>query len=84
MSTQTPDNSSDAKHNWSVMTLDFDAKQNLFGAFVLLTKIDRRVNPHLYEPSKRRNDLKKMDILLLKEVNQNDRHNNPDHSERFI
>jgi hypothetical protein len=28
---------------------DFEAKQNLIGAFELLLKIDRRVNPHLYQ-----------------------------------
>ena len=28
---------------------DWEARQNLFGFFSLLLKIDKRVNPHLYK-----------------------------------
>lgn len=35
-------------------TEDWEARQNLFGFFSLLLKIDKRVNPHLYKNVKNR------------------------------
>ena len=52
MSEQTKDNEIAKKEqpdNWSVNDLDEEARRNLFGFFDLLIKVDRRVNPHLYQ-----------------------------------
>lgn len=37
------------KSEQNQLNLDFEAKQNLVGFFHLLYKIDKRINPHLYE-----------------------------------
>ena len=34
----------------------WEARQNLYGLFSLLLKIDRRVNPHLYKKNSDKND----------------------------
>jgi len=34
--------------DWSVKDLNEIDRENLFGFFALLLKVDRRVNPHLY------------------------------------
>lgn len=40
----------------SIQNLDFEAKHNLVGFFDLLFKIDKRVNPHLYENNRNTNN----------------------------
>lgn len=37
---------------------DWEARQNLFGFFNLLLKIDKRINPHLYKSSNKRTKTK--------------------------
>lgn len=32
---------------------DWEARQNLFGFFGLLLEVDKRINPHLYEKTKK-------------------------------
>lgn len=51
MSEQTKDNEirKPQPDNWSVNGLDEEARRNLLGFFDLLIKVDRRVNPHLYQ-----------------------------------
>ena len=35
--------------DWTLDSLDFDARENLVGFFDLLLQIDQRNNPHLYD-----------------------------------
>lgn len=51
MSEQTKDNKIQEKRSddWSVNGLDEEGRRNLLGFFDLLIKVDRRVNPHLYQ-----------------------------------
>ena len=51
MSEQTKDNQIQEKRpdDWSVNGLDEEGRRNLLGFFDLLIKVDRRVNPHLYQ-----------------------------------
>jgi len=51
MSEQTKDNEirKEGSDNWSVNDLDEEGRRNLLGFFDLLIKVDRRVNPHLYQ-----------------------------------
>ena len=51
MSEQTEDNKiqKEGSGNWSVNDLDEEGRRNLFGFFDLLIKVDRRVNPQLYQ-----------------------------------
>jgi len=51
MSEQTKDNKirKEGSDNWSVNDLDEEGRRNLLGFFDLLIKVDRRVNPHLYQ-----------------------------------
>ena len=46
---QTPD-------NWSVKTLDEEARRNLISFFALLLKVDKRNNPHLYASNRSSNN----------------------------
>lgn len=50
MSEQTKDNEIRKRSDdWSVNDLDEEARRNLLGFFDLLIKVDRRVNPQLYQ-----------------------------------
>ena len=51
MSEQTKNNEiqKEGPDNWSVNDLDEEGRRNLLGFFDLLIKVDRRVNPHLYQ-----------------------------------
>ena len=51
MSEQTKDNKKreEGSDNWSVNDLDEEGRRNLLGFFDLLIKVDRRVNPQLYQ-----------------------------------
>lgn len=51
MSEQAKDNRIQEKRpdDWSVNDLDEEARKNLLGFFDLLIKVDRRVNPKLYQ-----------------------------------
>jgi len=42
--------------NWSVKTLDEEARRNLVGFFALLLKVDKRNNPHLYANNRSSNN----------------------------
>jgi len=58
MSEQTKDNKiwKDGLDTWSVNDLDEEGRRNLFGFFDLLIKVDRRVNPHLYQKQNQNDD----------------------------
>jgi hypothetical protein len=51
MSEQNNDNEiqKDGPDNWSVNDLDEEGRRNLLGFFDLLIKVDRRINPQLYQ-----------------------------------
>ena len=51
MSEQSNDNKirKEGSDDWSVNGLDEEGRRNLLGFFDLLIKVDRRVNPHLYQ-----------------------------------
>jgi len=51
MSEQTKNNEiwKEGSDNWSVNDLDEEGRRNLLGFFDLLIKVDRRVNPQLYQ-----------------------------------
>jgi len=51
MSEQSNDNKKQQgkPDDWSVNDLDEEARRNLLGFFDLLIKVDRRVNPQLYQ-----------------------------------
>ena len=51
MSEQTKDNkiATEKPDDWSVNDLDEEGRRNLLGFFDLLIKVDRRVNPQLYQ-----------------------------------
>lgn len=42
--------------DWSVNGLDEEGRRNLLGFFDLLIKVDRRVNPHLYQKQNQNDD----------------------------
>jgi hypothetical protein len=58
MSEQTKDNKirKEGSDNWSVNDLDEEGRRNLLGFFDLLIKVDRRVNPHLYQKQNQNDD----------------------------
>jgi len=58
MSEQTKDNKiwKDGLDTWSVNDLDEESRRYLFGFFDLLIKVDRRVNPHLYQKQNQNDD----------------------------
>ena len=58
MSEQVKENRIQEKRpdDWSVNDLDEEGRRNLLGFFDLLIKVDRRVNPHLYQKPKDQND----------------------------
>jgi hypothetical protein len=58
MSEQSNDNKiqKDGSDTWSVDDLDEEDRRNLFGFFDLLIKVDRRVNPHLYQKQNQNDD----------------------------
>ena len=51
MSEQTKNNEiwKEGSDNWSVNDLDEEGRRNLLGFFDLLIRVDRRVNPQLYQ-----------------------------------
>lgn len=51
MSEQAKDNQirEERPDDWSVNDLDEEGRRNLFGFFDLLIKVDRRINPQLYQ-----------------------------------
>ena len=51
MSEQSNDNKirKEGSDDWSVNDLDEEGRRNLLGFFDLLIKVDRRVNPKLYQ-----------------------------------
>lgn len=42
-------NEKEIKTDWSLKELSETERNNLLGFFALLLKVDRRINPHLYE-----------------------------------
>lgn len=58
MSEQTKDNKiAEARpDDWSVNDLDEEGRRNLLGFFDLLIKVDRWVNPHLYQKQNQNDD----------------------------
>ena len=58
MSEQTKDNEirKEEPDDWSVNDLDEEGRRNLLGFFDLLIKVDRRVNPHLYQRQNQNDD----------------------------
>lgn len=58
MSEQAKDNriQEERPDDWSVNDLDEEGRRNLLGFFDLLTKVDRRVNPQLYQKQQQNDD----------------------------
>ncbi len=52
-------NKKEIKKDWSLKELNEIDRNNLLGFFALLLKVDKRVNPHLYENNRNTNNTNK-------------------------